>query len=179
MTFIIIGITRCQMSDASSNSPTDICAVSIVLAHNNHSTRQTAIQQNSNNSNMGFQWDLNGCCGAEESIFLAFYAGYVVLFFITWQLTIVKPMRLLSVFVHEFGHASACWMTGGQVDAIEVYNNEGGVTKYRGGCRVLVIPAGYVGGAFWGGAFVALSGGRIGATIVASIITAALLVSLW
>ena len=71
---------------------------------------------------MGFQWDLNGCCGTEEYVFLAFYGGYVVLFFVTWQLAILKPMRLLSVFVHEFGHASACWMTGGKVDTIEVYN---------------------------------------------------------
>jgi hypothetical protein len=42
-----------------------------------------------------------------------------------------------------------------------------------------VVPAGYVGGAFWGGAFVALSGNRIGATIVAAGITLALLFSLW
>lgn len=47
---------------------------------------------------------------------------------------------------------------------IEVETNEGGVTKYVGGCRIIVIPAGYVGGAFWGGFFVALSGSRIGAT---------------
>ena len=70
-------------------------------------------------------------------------------------------------------------MTGGKVDTIEVYNNEGGVTKYRGGMRCLVIPAGYVGGAFWGAAFVALSGNRIGATVVASIMTVALLTTLW
>jgi len=50
------------------------------------------------------------------------------------------------------------------VKGIEVETNEGGVTKYVGGCRIIVIPAGYVGGAFWGGFFVALSGSRIGAT---------------
>ena len=70
-------------------------------------------------------------------------------------------------------------MTGGSVKKIEVYNNEGGVTGYTGGVRCLVIPAGYVGCAFWGGLFVALSGDRIGATVVAGLITTALLVSLW
>lgn len=35
----------------------------------------------------------------------------------------------------EFGHATACWLTGGKVHGIEVYKNEGGVTKYTGGWR--------------------------------------------
>jgi len=39
----------------------------------------------------------------------------------------------------------ACWFSGGSVRKIEVYENEGGVTGYTGGCRILVIPAGYVG----------------------------------
>jgi hypothetical protein len=125
------------------------------------------------------EWGLEGCCESEESLFLGFYGGYVVLFFLLYSSILLKPMRLLSVFVHEFGHASACWMTGGKVHTIEVYENEGGVTKYQGGMRCLVIPAGYVGGSFWGAAFVVLSANRTGATIVASIITAALLVSLW
>jgi Peptidase M50B-like len=56
--------------------------------------------------------------------------------------------------------------------------NAGGVTKYRGGCRICIIPAGYTGCAFWAGIFVALSGSRIGATAVAAGISVALLVSL-
>ena len=43
-----------------------------------------------------------------------------------------------------------------------------------------MIPAGYVGAAFWGGTFVALSGGaRLGATICAALVICFLLVSLW
>lgn len=124
-------------------------------------------------------WDLSPCCNTQEIVFICLYAGYALIALLFGKTAIFKPIRLLSVFVHEFGHASACWMTGGSVKKIEVYNNEGGVTGYTGGCRCLVIPAGYVGGAFWGGAFVALSGNRIGATVVASVITAALLISLW
>lgn len=48
------------------------------------------------------------------------------------------------------GHATACWMTCGTVKGIEVYGNEGGVTKYVGGWRWFIIPSGYVGGSFWG-----------------------------
>ena len=74
----------------------------------------------------------------------------------------------------------ACWVTGGSVRKIEVYENEGGVTAYTGGCRILVIPAGYVGAAFWGGTIVALSGGaRLGSTICAGMLMCFLLVSLW
>lgn len=34
------------------------------------------------------------------------------------------------------------WLTGGKVELIEVYENEGGVTAYRGGKRLCIIPAG-------------------------------------
>ena len=54
----------------------------------------------------------------------------------------MKPLKLIAVFVHEFGHATACWMTGGKVTGIEVQSNEGGVTKYVGGWRWFIIPAG-------------------------------------
>lgn len=57
--------------------------------------------------------------------------------------------------------------------------NTGGVTKYRGGCRIFIIPAGYVGCAFWAGLFVSMSGSRIGGTIVAAGMSSALLISLW
>jgi Peptidase M50B-like len=56
--------------------------------------------------------------------------------------------------------------------------NEGGVTNFRGGFRPAIIPAGYVGVAFWGGVFVALSGSRLGATIAAGIFMTALLICL-
>jgi hypothetical protein len=54
----------------------------------------------------------------------------------------MKPMKLIAVFVHEFSHAIACWMTGGKVTGMEVKSNEGGVTKYVGGWRWFIIPAG-------------------------------------
>jgi Peptidase M50B-like len=110
------------------------------------SLRQRREQQNgANKFTMDFntpdaQWDLHGCCnGRHEMSFLAFYGGYIVVFFLLYSTTLLKPMRLLAVFIHEFGHASVCWMTGGSVKTIEVYGNEGGVTSYTGGCRYVCL----------------------------------------
>jgi hypothetical protein len=84
-------------------------------------------------------------------------------------------MRLLATSIHEMSHALACWISCGEVRAIEVYNNEGGVTKYVGGCRCLIVPAGYLGEAFWGMVFVVLSGGRKTSTAAAGGLIFALL----
>ncbi len=84
----------------------------------------------------------------------------------------------VSFFVFATTSASAAWLTGGSVDKIEVYQNEGGVAHFRGGIRPCIIPAGYVGVSFWGGCFVALSGGRVPATVAASFFCFALLICL-
>lgn len=118
------------------------------------------------------------CCNDPQKAFIGLYLGYIAIVFVTWQSTLVKPLRLLATFVHEFSHALVCWLTCGDVHGIEVYNNAGGVTKYRGGCRCLIAPAGYLGEAFWGMVFVVMSGGRKTATFAASGLVAALLVSL-
>lgn len=75
-------------------------------------------------------------------------------------------------------HASAAWLTCGKVKKIEVYHNEAGVAAYSGGIQMIIIPAGYVGGAFWGAAFVTLSGNRIGATVAACVVATALIIAL-
>lgn len=79
----------------------------------------------------------------------------------------------------EFGHATACWLTGGKVHGIEVYTNEGGVTKYSGGWRFFVIPAGYLGGAFWGAVFVVFSGDRWASLAIAILFCVGMTVSLF
>lgn len=117
----------------------------------------------------GIDWKLTTCCGTDEIIFLSLTAAYLVLIYFLWNTMVMKPMKLIAVFVHEMGHATACWMTCGSVKGIEVYGNEGGVTKYVGGWRWFIIPAGYIGGSFWGAFFVVLSGDRW-ASLAAAII---------
>lgn len=91
---------------------------------------------------MGVSWTLENCCEAHEIVFLSVFAGFLLINYFLWNTIILKPMKLMAVFVHEMGHAFACWISGGEVRGIEVYTNEGGVTKYVGGCRLLIIPAG-------------------------------------
>lgn len=127
---------------------------------------------------VNLQWNLNGCCDTDVVLFLVFYSVYFVLIYWFWNYQFLKPLKLFAVFVHEMSHASAAWLTCGKVKAVEVYGSEAGIVGYSGGIKAIVIPAGYVGGAFWGGAFVALSGGRIGATVAACIVSAALILAL-
>jgi len=65
------------------------------------------------------------------------------------------------------------------VHGIEVYTNEGGVTKYSGGWRWFVIPAGYLGGAFWGAVFVVFSGDRWASLGIAILFCVGMTVSLF
>jgi len=110
--------------------------------------------------------------------FLTLYLIYIVIIVIFHDTLIMKPFRLLTTFLHESSHAIACWITCGSVQAIRVYDNEGGVTSYYGGCRALIIPAGYVGAAIWGSMFVMFSGGRQTATGAACALISMLLLSL-
>jgi len=123
-------------------------------------------------------WKLDGCCNNEQRTFLIVFACTIVINTVFWRTVLMKPMKLIGTFVHEMGHATACWMTGGDVKAIEVYANEGGVTKYVGGWRWFIIPAGYVGGSFWGAVMIVLSATRISATIIACFFILSMLVSL-
>jgi hypothetical protein len=127
---------------------------------------------------MGTDWRLESCCGTEEILFCILFGSYAAVNLLLWRTAIIKPMKLIAVFAHEMSHATACWLTGGSVKKIEVYTNEGGVTQYTGGMRCIIIPAGYVGGAFYGGLFVALSGDRIASTVSACVLVVALLGSL-
>jgi len=126
----------------------------------------------------GADWTLSLCCDRDVIIFFCLYAGYSLITMFFMNTIVVKPMKLVAIFIHEMGHASAAWLTGGSVDKIEVYQNEGGVTNFRGGWKPAIIPAGYVGVSFWGGVFVALSGSKIGATVAAGVFIFALAICL-
>lgn len=110
--------------------------------------------------------------------FLVLYLAYTVVILLFHDTLLMYPFRLLVTFLHELSHAIACWITCGSVHAIRVFDNEGGVTSYAGGCRVLIIPAGYVGAAMWGSIFVMFSGGQKTATGAAGTLVGLLLFSL-
>ena len=97
---------------------------------------------------------LTSCCNEAQQAFLFLYILYLAIVLLIGDTFLCKPMRLLATAVHEISHAQMCLLTGGDVHKMEVYNNTGGVTYYRGGCRCLIAPAGYLGEAFWGAIFV-------------------------
>ena len=110
-----------------------------------------------NDENDDGKWS---CCNDSQTLFLLLYVAFGVLALLTWNTLLSKPIRLMAVFVHEWSHAIACWLTCGEVRSIQVHENEGGVTTFKGGCRSMIIPAGYVGCSFYAMIFVILSGGR-------------------
>lgn len=105
------------------------------------------------------------CCNDSQTLFILLYIAFIGIAMITWNTLLAKPIRLIAVFVHEFCHAIACWLSCGSVRKIEVHENEGGVTTFVGGCRSFIIPAGYIGCSLWSMIFVIMSGGRVTATI--------------
>ena len=65
--------------------------------------------------------------------------------FALWGSPVVTPLRILIVFFHEISHALAAIFTGGSVERIALYSNEGGLTITRGGSRFIISSAGYLG----------------------------------
>lgn len=50
---------------------------------------------------MAVDWQLSMCCGTEEIVYLALLGAYFVINFLLWNTFIIKPMKLIAVFVHE------------------------------------------------------------------------------
>jgi hypothetical protein len=131
--------------------------------------------EENNNNQVGGQWS---CCNDEQTLFILLYIAFAAVTFVLGHSLLLKPARLITVFLHEFSHALACWLTGGDVVQLQVFENEGGVTRYIGGSRCCVIPAGYLGASFTAMIFVILSGGRRTATFAAAAFTFSLLLAL-
>lgn len=125
-----------------------------------------------------FDWHLQHCCDHEADLFIILFVNYFIINFLLWNSIVLKPMKLAAVFLHELSHATAAWLTGGRVGQIEVYEDEGGITHYSGGIKALIIPAGYLGCAFWGGMLVGMSGSRFGASLAAGLFMSVLILTL-
>jgi hypothetical protein len=68
-----------------------------------------------------------------------------------WNTIALYPVKAFVVLLHELGHAAAAVLTGGHVERIGLSRNLGGVCWSRGGWRLLVLPAGYLGSMLFGG----------------------------
>jgi hypothetical protein len=82
---------------------------------------------------------------------LLFASGLTMaLWFIPFAGALTYPIRLFVTFIHETGHALAALATSGEVAGITLDWNEGGLTYTRGGFRLFVSSAGYLGTILYG-----------------------------
>lgn len=63
---------------------------------------------------------------------------------------LLYPLRLFTTYIHEAGHGLAALLTGGSVIGFAVSADGSGVATTAGGARWLILPAGYLGTAFFG-----------------------------
>ncbi len=84
-----------------------------------------------------------------------------VLVLVAWQTVgmsgVLYPIRLFVSLVHELGHGLAAIITGGSFVRFEVFPNGAGVAYTAGGNRLLILPAGYLGAAFFGATLLVLT----------------------
>jgi len=121
-------------------------------------------------------WHLGDCCGNEEVIFITLCCAFPIVTNFFWHYSFLWPFKLLTVFLHELGHASACWGTCGKVISMDVNAQQGGYTYTQGGSNCLILPAGYLGSSFWGAFFLILSTGDLTAQVAAGFLICSMLV---
>lgn len=86
--------------------------------------------------------------------------GTFVAVWLLWDTPLVYPVKIFVVCLHELGHAVAALLTGGQVVGIQVFSNQGGLAITRGGWRLAVLSAGYLGSVLAGGLLLYVSSYR-------------------
>eukprot|EP00897_Mesotaenium_endlicherianum_P006180 jgi/Mesen1/5590/ME000281S04649 len=124
-------------------------------------------------------WELKGCCNNQQVSFITFFGAYIFIILALWRTPVLMPFKLITIFLHELSHATACILTGGKVDGIEVNLNEGGLTRTRGGWQWVILPAGYLGSSFWGMVIVIMSATTMSATLASGLLCVALVIVLF
>ena len=80
--------------------------------------------------------------------------GALAIVYLLWNIPafdfIVYPLRLFVTYVHEAGHSAMALLSGGDVVGFSVSSDGSGLARTIGGSRALILPAGYLGAAFFG-----------------------------
>jgi len=93
---------------------------------------------------------------------LSFF-GMLIATFIVAKTSLRYPFQWMETFFHEFSHGLAALFTFGWICRIELSFNGAGVCWTRGGFRVPILLAGYLGAVTWG-AFIYLAGWSLNTT---------------
>ena len=96
------------------------------------------------------EWGLTGCCDTADIVFIVLAILYPIIINFLWTTPVIFPFKLLTVFLHEMGHATAvkhtkkysatffclflfcneAWLTCGRVLEIDVNGDLGGYTSH-------------------------------------------------
>ncbi|BFI40361.1 hypothetical protein MPTK2_7g08780 [Marchantia polymorpha subsp. ruderalis] len=120
-------------------------------------------------------WKLENCCDRQQVAFVAVVGVYIFVILALWRTPLLTPFKLITVYLHELSHAIATKLSCGKVEGIEVNLNEGGVTHTRGGMMCCILPAGYMGSAFWGMILIIMSTNDITVRVAAGALIASLI----
>jgi len=101
--------------------------------------------------------------------------GVVLLFF--WSSPLLWPIKIVVVLFHELGHALAAWITGGEVQEIQLAPTQAGLTLTRGGWPVLILNAGYLGSLLAGVGLLLATRSKRAIRVLAWVLPAILLVT--
>ncbi|KAH1236042.1 hypothetical protein GmHk_08G021348 [Glycine max] len=97
-------------------------------------------------------WELNNCCNHEQVVFLL------------WRTVLLRPFKLVTVFLHEATHAIACKLTCGHVEQPK---------------HVVAYTDSDLGSSFWGMVLILASTNLLTARIAAGCFIVALLIVLF
>lgn len=64
-----------------------------ILADNTTETNGTA-------TTVGIDWTLQNCCDKDEFVLIGLMCGYLSIIAILWTTVLMKPLKLIAVFVH-------------------------------------------------------------------------------
>lgn len=82
--------------------------------------------------------------------FLVGFAAWFVALWLLWNTSLVYPVKLFVVLLHELSHGVVALATGGGIDRIVLTPDQGGVCFCGGGNAFLTLSAGYLGSLAWG-----------------------------
>jgi hypothetical protein len=61
------------------------------------------------------------CCNTSQTEAFIVIGLTALITGVLWSSALFAPIKLVAVFLHEFSHATATWLTCGKVKRIEVY----------------------------------------------------------
>lgn len=115
------------------------------------------------------------CCNWAQYETMIVVGVTTIVTLLLWRSVLFAPLKLVAVFLHEFSHALACWVTGGKVKEIKINEMFGGVTITVGGSRCFTLWAGYIGSVIWGSFFILMTFHQISTRVAATIFIVACL----